>query len=305
MQYNTHSKDLVRHSVRQATHNWQRPIRVVALFLVVACSLRGATVIDAQDETKDFFRNKCVSCHSIGGGPRTGPDLKGVTERRSAEWLKRFIKDPKAVIASGDPDAVTLDKAYPKAEMPNNLGVTDDRAGYLIAMIAKESKAKNSEFGAQGLEPFQPGDIAEGKEIFLGYKRLTNRGVACVSCHAMYDTPSLGGGRLGPDLTNVLERMKGRESLETWLRSPNTETMGPIFAGDKKIDDDEIRQLAAYFEASAGESPADPAANRVAFLLMGLILATAIVFGFDAIWKKRFHSVRQPLVDSTPVRGQQ
>lgn len=81
-----------------------------------------------------------------------------------------------------------------------------------------------------------------------------------------------------------------------------TETMLPIFK-DRLMAANEINALAAYFEASAGESPAEPAVNRVAFLLMGLAGAAALVFGFDAIWKRRFQSVRRPLVDTTPVRG--
>ncbi len=113
---------------------------------------------------------------------------------------------------------------------------------------------------------------------------------------------TIGGGRLGPDLTNIYERLKGPKALSAWLMAPGTETMQPIFASHP-MTADEIHALAAYFEASAGESLAEPAASRVAFLLMGLILATGIVFAFDAIWKRRFHSVRQPLVDATPVRG--
>jgi hypothetical protein len=35
----------------------------------------------------------------------------------------------------------------------------------------------------------------------------------------------------------------------------------------------------------------------MAFLLLGLGLATAVIFLFDSVWKKRFHAVRRPLVD--------
>jgi len=66
---------------------------------------------------------------------------------------------------------------------------------------------------------------------------------------------------------------------------------------------DEIHALVAYFESTAGESPVEPSASRVAFLLLGLVGATAAVFGFDAIWKHRFQAVRQPLVESSHVRG--
>ncbi len=114
--------------------------------------------------------------------------------------------------------------------------------------------------------------------------------------------PALGGGRLGPDLTNVFERLKSRAALSAWLSAPGTETMLPIFK-NHPLKQDEIHALTAYFELAAGHSPAEPTGSRVAFLLIGLALAASIVFGFDAIWKNRFTSVRRTLVDSPQVRG--
>ena len=40
------------------------------------------------------FESKCLACHSIGGGPKLGPDLYGVTKRRDDGWLKRWLKSP-------------------------------------------------------------------------------------------------------------------------------------------------------------------------------------------------------------------
>lgn len=118
-----------------------------------------------------------------------------------------------------------------------------------------------------------------------------------ISCHTMHDVTALGGGWLGPDLTNVYERLKGRKALSAWLVAPGTETMQPIFK-DRPMTGDEIHALVAYFEESAGETPTQPTSSRIAMLLVGLVGAAAAIFGFDAIWKRRFHSVRQPLVDA-------
>lgn len=58
----------------------------------------------------------CKSCHSIGTqynqDATKGPDLKGVFQRRSADWIKKFTKDPQAMIDSGDKDAVEMSKKY-------------------------------------------------------------------------------------------------------------------------------------------------------------------------------------------------
>lgn len=86
-----------------------------------------------------LFASKCSACHSIGKGDRLGPDLAGVTERRSRAWLARYIRDPDAVLAAGDPIATALYNKYQKIGMPNlRLGSSD--VADLISFL--ESRAK-------------------------------------------------------------------------------------------------------------------------------------------------------------------
>ena len=80
-----------------------------------------------------IFKQKCSSCHTIGGGRLVGPDLKGVTTQRPHDWLINFITAPDKVIASGDPTATQLVKEY-GAPMPN-LGVTTQQAEQILAYI--------------------------------------------------------------------------------------------------------------------------------------------------------------------------
>src|ERR1017187_6130977 len=63
--------------------------------------------VSAQDAAK-FFEENCTVCHTIGSGPLAGPDLKGVTQRRTRDQLIRFLRNPEAVINSGDPYAKHL-----------------------------------------------------------------------------------------------------------------------------------------------------------------------------------------------------
>ncbi len=256
----------------------------------------------AQD-SPDFFRQNCMNCHTIGGGRLTGPDLKEVESRKDREWLIAFMMNPKAVIDGGDPYALKILEESRNVPMPMLPGMTRERCENLLNLIAAESKLEKSQF--EGLKfsskPFTAQDRSNGRNIFLGTRRLEAGGAACISCHSMYDLPALGGGRLGPDLTNVYERLKGRKSLSAWLMAPGTETMQPIFKRHP-MNAKEIHALAAYFEASASESPAQPTSNRISFLLIGLLGTTLAIFAFDAIWKQRFHSVRQPLVDADSLR---
>lgn len=283
--------------VSLANYRWQL---ATAIMFAVASNCVAFRPAHAQD-TPDYFRQNCMNCHTIGGGRLTGPDLKDVTKRKDREWLASFMMNPKAVIDSGDAYAKKIMEESRNVPMPTLPGLTKERAENLLTLIEAESKLEKSKF--QGLQistkPFTDEDRRHGRDIFLGHVKLSGGGTACVSCHAMHDTPALGGGRLGPDMTNVYERLKGRRALSAWLMAPGTETMLPIFK-NRPMTTDEVHALTAYFESSAGESPNGPTTNQTAFLLMGLASAVAMIFGCDLIWRRRFHSVRRPLVD-TPL----
>ena len=82
-------------------------------------------------QAKTNFESKCVACHAIAGGAgaKMGPDLLGVTQRRSEDWIAKFLKSPESMFAS-DPTAKALLDKY-KVPMPNqNLSDAEIR-GYL------------------------------------------------------------------------------------------------------------------------------------------------------------------------------
>lgn len=248
-------------------------------------------------DTPDFFRQNCTNCHTIGGGRLAGPDLKNVGQRKDAEWLINFLINPRSVIDSGDPYAAKLLEESRGVVMPIAPGMNRYRAEQILKLIEAESKLEESHFKGLRIskDPFTEQDRTAGREWFVGLRQFKSGGTACNSCHNMHDLAALGGGRLGPDLTRVYERLKGRTAMAAWLSAPATETMQPIFK-NHPLDPAEIHALTAYFEASARESERSPSTNRVAFLLMGLGLAGGMTFVFDAIWKGRFHSVRRQLV---------
>ena len=79
-------------------------------------------------DTPDYFRQNCISCHTIGGGRLTGPDLKDVTKRQNREWLTKFLLNPRAVIDSGDPYAKKIFEEARNVPMPTPPGITPERA---------------------------------------------------------------------------------------------------------------------------------------------------------------------------------
>jgi nitrite reductase (NO-forming) len=64
------------------------------------------------------FESKCLACHSIGQGRKLGPDLAGVTKRRSDEWLAKWMQSPEKMLAE-DADAKAMLKEYNNIPMPN------------------------------------------------------------------------------------------------------------------------------------------------------------------------------------------
>lgn len=284
-------------SPRLVRRLFQRPLLQLLLFMFSAVAM-------GQD-TPDYFRQNCMSCHTIGGGRLTGPDLKDVTKRQGREWLTQFLMNPRAVIDSGDPYAKKLFEEARNVPMPTPPGITQDRAEKLLDLIEAESLLEESQFKGLQLStaPFTESDRAQGRAIYLGTQRLSAGGTACISCHSMCDESALGGGRLGPDLTNVYERLKGRAALSAWLMAPGTETMQPIFK-NHPLSSEEINSLVAYFESTTAEPPADSSRGQVTFLLSGLAGAVFGVFFLDAIWRRRFQSVRRSLVEASTGRGQ-
>lgn len=72
----------------------------------------------AAQRGKLDFESKCLACHSIGGGDRLGPDLYGVTRRRDADWLVRWLEAPERMLAASDAAAKAMLERY-KLPMPN------------------------------------------------------------------------------------------------------------------------------------------------------------------------------------------
>lgn len=271
---------------------------------VLPLAILLAIPASAQDPV-EFFKKNCSSCHTIGGGDLTGPDLKDVTKRRDRAWLIRFVVNPGSVIQSGDPIATEMLAKYKRVVMPTVPGMTRELAEKLLDLIEKESALEKSQFaGVQlSMRPFTAADRARGYRLFYGRERLAAGGPACVSCHTVADAPGLGGGRVGPDLTQVYARLGGRKALGAWLVAPSTPVMQPVFR-DQPLTADEILALSAFFEARAHLSPKPAAGSQVAFLLIGIVLAVGMIFAMDAIWKRRFRGVRSPLVEESRAKIQ-
>lgn len=129
-----------------------KAIEIIIAFLIslsLLFPLPTAGDEDKEHENKlyekgeELFKSKgCVACHTIGKGRLTGPDLKGVTDRRDEEWLTNWLKDPDTMIRT-DPTAKELLKEF-LVPMPNQ-GLTDDDVKALIAYLKHEDSNNHEE----------------------------------------------------------------------------------------------------------------------------------------------------------------
>ena len=91
---------------------------------------------------KDLFKANCAACHKLDG-KLVGPPLGGITEKKSAEWLHKWIKNSKALIDAGDKDAIAIFEEYNKVPMLAYDGIlSDGDIDNVLAYIADPSKAE-------------------------------------------------------------------------------------------------------------------------------------------------------------------
>ena len=125
----------------------------VAIGAILAAEPAGAQEVKASENGqftpdpakvkvgKSRFSSKgCTACHSIGKGKMAGPDLNGLFVRRSEDWIKSWLKDPNAMLAT-DEQAKEMLKEYKGIKMPN-MKLSDADIEALMHYIASEQKPK-------------------------------------------------------------------------------------------------------------------------------------------------------------------
>ncbi len=89
---------------------------LIPLLFLVSMTL----TIQAQNNGEEIFKSVCSACHTINKGRLVGPDLSGVYQIRSNEWLISFIRSSQEFIKSGDTAAIAIYDEYNKIPMPDN-----------------------------------------------------------------------------------------------------------------------------------------------------------------------------------------
>lgn len=269
-------------------------IRVVAVtsFALIFGFVAGTAL---ADDGAAIFSAKCAACHTIGKGKLVGPDLKGVTTTQSHDWLEKWIMSPSAVIKSGDSTATSLVKQYPM-QMPD-LGLSQPDVDAVIAYIAAQSGGTKAA-GAANAAPapavkLPQGDAERGRELFVGNAKLEHGGPPCMSCHSISGIGALGGGTLGPDLTEAYKAVGGDSGLASFLGSVPTPTMNAVWS-KHPLTPQEIADLSAFIKE--GAVSARPVSVLAQLIVLAIIAAIVLVIIAAAYWRRRLRGVRIPLV---------
>lgn len=274
--------------------------RSFVALIVVTFAIGGSAYAQSIQEGQALFGTKCYSCHNIGSGDKTGPDLKGVTTRRTKEWLSEFINTPAAINSRGDANATQLFKKFSPTVMPDQ-ALGQGQIDSILMMIDDLTK-KNEIFvpaGAKLSRAIAPGDVDGGWRLFMGRAKFQNGGAACISCHSIKGVGMFGGGTLGADLTSVNLKYRDPELIAI-LQNPAFPTMATQFS-THALSSEEIVQLFALFQnakqlnpipaTQAGVTTLDPKFFVVGVAAMLLVLAL-MNFG----WRRRSRGVREELV---------
>ncbi len=134
---------------------------LLSLLLLFSSMLYSQT---AEDE-KNFAQ--CKACHTIGGGKLVGPDLKGVTEKHSEEWLIKFIQNSQALIQSGDKEAIKVFEDNFKIPMPAH-SLTDEQVKGILLYIKAGGKIAGSNEKSQeaeSVEKAKPEAVSERRDF--------------------------------------------------------------------------------------------------------------------------------------------
>ena len=100
----------------------------------------GATLDQAMAaKGEEVSGVKCTSCHKMTDEKLVGPGWKGVTERRTPQWIMNFITNPDPMIDK-DPE-VQAQLEICLVRMPNQ-GVSDDEARGILEYMRQNDGVK-------------------------------------------------------------------------------------------------------------------------------------------------------------------
>ncbi|MCO4293946.1 cytochrome c [Solitalea sp. MAHUQ-68] len=94
---------------------------------------------DLAKNGETVFTAKCSACHKTTDQKVVGPGLKGVTERRTPEWIMNMITNPTEMTKSDPVAKALLEEHLTQMTFQN---VTDDETRQILEFLRQNDGAK-------------------------------------------------------------------------------------------------------------------------------------------------------------------
>lgn len=264
-------------------------------FTIVLVVLKISVI--AQSNGESLFLQNCRACHTVGEGKLVGPDLNQITNKRSMEWLDRFIKSSQTLVNANDADAVAIFNEFNKIVMPDQ-NLTSAQIRSILDYINSKSTDQTAsstpkeKFTLRNTREFKIPDLSKedfdkGRNYFLGNLRFANGGPSCFSCHNVNDKNLLGGGLLALDLSTAFTRLRGEAAVSAIISNPPFPAMNTAYL-NKNLTPDEIFYLTAYlYQADKNAVMQAGVNNKQIFLNVGLIASISLFGIYGLLWWNR------------------
>lgn len=190
-----------------------------------------------------IFERTCFACHSIGEGVRVGPDLKDVEQRRSRDWLMRWIKDPLGM-AQNDSIGKMIFAEWKSIPMAPNF-LTDDEIAQVLDYVnaVSEGRVTPAVVADAGAVELTSEQFAQGQDIYF------NR---CAGCHG-----TIRAGATGPNIQPERTTQIGTPALLATLRHGLPGGM-PAWGDAGILTEDQIGLMARYVQLPPPDPPRRP-----------------------------------------------
>jgi cytochrome c oxidase cbb3-type subunit 2 len=145
----------------------------------------------------------CRGCHVLddGNGGNVGPDLRVSGQKLASEWVRTFLKNPRA-----------YGKIYPwRVHRMPYLGLNDEEVATMTSYLATMGKKPEGPLKLPDPKSFPQAKLNEGQLLYM---------VRCTECHNLgkvVETPPIK--RQGPDLIRVDDRID-YEWAKEWITNP-------------------------------------------------------------------------------------
>jgi hypothetical protein len=138
------------------------------------------------------------------------------------------------------------------------------------------------------------GNAENGRKLFMGSAHFQHDGPPCMGCHNVGENGLLGGGALGPNLTNVSTRRSQAEILGILSNTESviSPVMQPIYT-DTPLTAQEQADLLAFLGASVGQPESDKELLVIGISLAGFVAAVVLI---GVVYRGRLRGVRKSLL---------